>query len=1808
MNLSNIKQTLIILSVFFQSINVFSQVSFTSSQTGGCLPLTVECVPTLPPGTFSHQWQSSADLVEETVGSNISYFTFQNISDASYIKLIAYDSTGKVIDTYYQKINLISQENYFFKNKSVVCPNETIILYNFQNNSTTTWISENDTINASEAHFTYSQPGYHKVYCIKNGPCYVDTLIDSVEVRIDVIPNSGFELGSQNVCPGSNVDMNAYVDGYLNYSWDFGDSYSSNTTNPNINHTFNSAGNFSVTLTVSNTCGNSSQSTLNLIANNNAPFDPLITFFTYDQGFCPNQSIELTVQNAEGVNYLYQFNDGTLDVLTNQIQTKHVYSDTGTFIPSVTIYNACGGDTTIYYTVHVQQNSPVLNGYLSPSINVETSCVGEPITFSTKNVSGNYEWIIDGNLMATNSPEIIHQFSDTGAHTVLVKITNLCGFDTTIIEHYQIVGGKKLSSLPFVTVSPATTCPNSNVNFRLAPYNSYGISSIIWDFGDGIQTTAGYGNMVHYYDTAGTYQVNVRFLNFCGDDSIVTKTVIISENTYLPSTAYISGIQKSCISDLTEFSLLRNNGSSMQYYFSSVIWDFGDNTAKDSTSSLYTNHRFTAPGIYTVSAKLYNRCGHDTTLYFTHEVSQSNTSPFINDYLDIQKYPQIDNFCVGDKINFTTNSSYSRYYWDFGDGVWYEGNNSPTYAFDSVGDYLVRVKIESGCGDDTILSTTVFVNNNVFPESFSVSYTSAICAGEQNKFNVNAEFIKYQWDFGNYDTITTYDTYLQKQFDTLGVYLFKVTAYNGCGNSFTVSKSFSVTNENQLRVINLSSNTNKACVNDKIIFSVSGGLSSYTYYWDFGDGDTVTTIGTGVSHQYLQNGNYNVTVVCKNNCGYTRTLTNPVIIQDNAPAELKPNSFGFYSESYSSLAGCSGDVIAFFVSGDFQHVWDFGDGTSDSGTETYLSPSGSIQTITRHAYPAPGTYYAKVTKTNACGNSITDSVEVFISTSASAQGFLTVQAPLTVGGYNTCAPIKFLSGGGVSYTWNFGDGNTLITSSPNTSHLYTSPGVYATTVQVRNNCGSTADYTFSSLVNPGPILDVNFSNIIQPSCLETSNGSVTVNIIGGEAPYSLIWDNNSDLNSATVNDFKQGQHIVQISDANNCLITDTVVLNSTSNLGLSLSFQQASSCSSPTGAALVQNTGGLAPYTYSWSNGTSGQLASNLDVGIYYATVSDANNCSTTIPVNISSALGPVIASQNIVSPLCYGDNNGVIAITVGGGTSPYNYSWSNGSSSNMLSNIVAGEYSVVITDNAGCKTIEKMIVPQPSEITATFLNNNADCSKFNGEASVVVSGGAEPYQYQWSEGSNTYKQPGLPIGDYEVTVTDNNGCYKNFQTSILNNNAPLVNATINNVDCNGNNNGSIALNISGGTSPYLKTWFHNGAHSSSINNLTPGNYTVSVLDASGCQVYQQFNVTEPQPLNVVLETADVNCGMFNGYINANVSGGTAPYNYLWSNNQTSAGINGLGTGNYSVTVTDLRDCITNAAQQINLVINSEPICLVTVDETSAHNEIVWENPSVGLNGIAGFKVYRNAASTYVLVDTVRAGFQTVYTDTTSGINPNATQYRYKISVYDSCGNESDLSLYHQTIWLQEPSFNIGGNFVDLQWANYAIENTSLDTTYYYRIELDTIGNGTWYGVDSVANGILNYNHINPPASDTLIYRVVIVVPDGCEPTRARIATSRSNVKNSSRLTLIKEAKNVNVVVKPNPTRDLVTISGDYNKGGAVNITVFDINGRSILQEVINSKEHLNYNLDLSDYAVGMYHLQISNQNFVVNKKIIKVD
>lgn len=295
-----------------------------------------------------------------------------------------------------------------------------------------------------------------------------------------------------------------------------------------------------------------------------------------------------------------------------------------------------------------------------------------------------------------------------------------------------------------------------------------------------------------------------------------------------------------------------------------------------------------------------------------------------------------------------------------------------------------------------------------------------------------------------------------------------------------------------------------------------------------------------------------------------------------------------------------------------------------------------------------------------------------------------------------------------------------------------------------------------------------------------------------------------------------------------------------------------------------------------------------------------------TIRVNFPLPLTASVTATNIT---CFGGNNGTATASIGGGITPYSYSWTpSGGSNATAGGLTAGNYSLTVTDSAGCKITATVTITQPPQLTATYTTSPATCSLANGSGTVLPAGGTPGYIYQWLNGQTTTMATGLAPGIYQVTIGDASGCP--FTLSIpISNVLPIVTVSSTTVTCFGGANGSATSNASGGVLPYTYQW-NNGQTTSTATGLSAGTYTVAT-SSSGCVHYDL--VTIPQPTALTGTTSAQNnvlCnGGNNGSASVNYSGGTPGYSYQWSNGQTTASSSGLVAGSYTMTLTDTQGC-----------------------------------------------------------------------------------------------------------------------------------------------------------------------------------------------------------------------------------------------------------------------------------------------------------
>lgn len=446
------------------------------------------------------------------------------------------------------------------------------------------------------------------------------------------------------------------------------------------------------------------------------------------------------------------------------------------------------------------------------------------------------------------------------------------------------------------------------------------------------------------------------------------------------------------------------------------------------------------------------------------------------------------------------------------------------------------------------------------------------------------------------------------------------------------------------------------------------------------------------------------------------------------------------------------------------------------------------------------------------------------------------------------------------------------------------------------------------IVTQSPQIIVKVERVTHNRCYGDQKGAISITARGGYPPYKYYWDNGDTTQN--IAGLKAGRYKVAVYDKFSCSDTLEVEIKEPEELkGEVVGVKNILCYGYNHGAIDISVTGGVAPYSFKWSNDSTTEDLAGLTSGRYSALITDANGCQDIVTADVLETPLIVRTVDDLTNIKCHGDSTGGIELSVSGGVPPYTYQWSNGSVEKDLKNLTAGEYEVVVRDAAGCSEVSVVKVKEPDPLTIEFdeLRNLRCNDDGGGVININVKGGVVPYSYQWNTGVTTQDLIGIPAGKYSVEVVDKNGCQTSAEATITE--PPALNIALvrsENISYAGGKDGLIEVEVSGGVPPYKYKW-NNGSEASSISNLGAGSYTLRATDASGCARILNVALTQPQPLQVKLtHSKDILChGDATGEIGISVMGGVPPYQFLWSNGDTRQNVTGLKAGAYKVTVTD---------------------------------------------------------------------------------------------------------------------------------------------------------------------------------------------------------------------------------------------------------------------------------------------------------------
>ncbi len=350
----------------------------------------------------------------------------------------------------------------------------------------------------------------------------------------------------------------------------------------------------------------------------------------------------------------------------------------------------------------------------------------------------------------------------------------------------------------------------------------------------------------------------------------------------------------------------------------------------------------------------------------------------------------------------------------------------------------------------------------------------------------------------------------------------------------------------------------------------------------------------------------------------------------------------------------------------------------------------------------------------------------------------------------------------------------------------------------------------------------------------------------------------------------------------------------------------------------VEGSGGTPPYTYVWGNGTTGPVRTNMPVGAFTVSVTDANGCSVSQVFSIPSTPNPSLQLSS-TPPICYSGSDGMVTVTASAGTLPYSYAWNVTGNFQTIVGVSAGTYTVTVTDGAGCTATASTSIASPDSISIT-TDSLSDASCQGGYIAVSGSGGTGALSLIWNDGNNTAIRTGLNAGNYSVTVVDAYGCSNSEAFTINSVSSMAITATIDSLNCPGAADAGITVSALGGNGPYGYLW-NTGSTSTQITNLSAGVYSVTTTDANGCIASNSFTINSVSSIAITATIDSLNCpGDADAGITVSVSGGNGPYSYLWNTGSNSTQLNNLSAGVYSITTTDANGCIASV-----IVVIGEP-------------------------------------------------------------------------------------------------------------------------------------------------------------------------------------------------------------------------------------------------------------------------------------------
>ena len=663
------------------------------------------------------------------------------------------------------------------------------------------------------------------------------------------------------------------------------------------------------------------------------------------------------------------------------------------------------------------------------------------------------------------------------------------------------------------------------------------------------------------------------------------------------------------------------------------------------------------------------------------------------------------------------------------------------------------------------------------------------------------------------------------------------------------------------------------------------------------------------------------------------------------------------------------------------------------------------------------------------------------------------------------------------YTYDLYQGDSIVQTNTTSDLNYTfdaPAGTYKVRVTDASGCfKETSDIT---LTQPDPI-SISTNSTSNVSCNGGSDGFIDITISGGttndSSSYTIQWikenDSNFSANSEEISNLSSGTYTVTITDSNECSVSDTFIISEPDELTSSGSITNIDCNGNENGAIDLSVNGGTANYIYAWtktgddSYSATTQDLTDLSGGTYNVTITDANDCTTTNSFTIIEPVELIIADAGLSTEIaCFGDN-GLIRVNITQATvASYTYALYQGDSVvqtttisdlNYTFSAPAGTYEVRVTDANGCaSSFTTELTQAEEELLIDIEKTDLNCyNSNNGTITVTTTGGVAPYTFSWSDSGTGSFRDGLTIGTYTVTITDSIGCVKVRTVEIENGDLFNIDPVVTPISCFGADDGSIELNLEGGVSPISFIWSDDSNAGQSRNNLPPGDYSVLIQDASGCEIQRDFTIIEPEEISIsAVVTNATDCdNPASGSIDLQISGGNSPYIFQWSNGAVTEDISALIAQTYSVTVTDSKGCISEKEFTITRPDDLE-IDLATNIYAVCESREVFQNNTLSISGgVAPYIIQWSGGEV---------------TGNNNEIMDTKIDGSYQVTVTDALGCSESISFDVSTPEIGFPDFTYDSFYLsnyDALSTKDPIDFTNLSTEDFFSVYWD-FGDGNY--------------------------------------------------------------------------------------------------------------------------------------------------